>query len=404
MASLLSKVRQRRCYFCLAKTDLDGNPIEGRKMRRYYQKPENAQYGLLKFRITSSAGHVRTSLMSEFNPKAPSHGASYYIEPARIPTPGGWASVPCDEVDTIVARRLLWHVHEFNEKQINVAEYEELAKSRQRERKKQVKQIDHSIRDVEERQIVLTTRLGRTKSTRAQELIERKIDRLEKERTDLIEAKRVLEEEAQNDIGSLDDELRELEACWPEYPFEKRRALINFLVQEVVLDKVSTHWIRVQVLWLHPDWGAEEMYHLRLHGKHTDWTEEEDALIREYYTSLTKPELMRLLPERTWLSIKHRGVKFKLAGRKRGPRTYRETGDPVEHLFASVAQVDPLFAYNDLAFMLENGIPLNVLDTNWERVSRPSYLKMARYSSSHLMLNWLRSLDWRLGQSASFTI
>lgn len=391
-------------YNRLAKTDLDGNPIEGRKMRRYYQKPAGAEYGLLKFRITSSTGRVRTSLMSEFNPKSPSHGASYYIEPERIPAPGGWASVPCDEVDSIVARRLLWHVREFNEKQGNVAEYEELAKSRQRERKKQAKQIDHSIQDVEERQVVLTTRLGRTKSARAQELIEREIDRLEKERSDLIEAKRVLEDEAQNDIGSLDDELRELEACWPEYPFEKRRALINFLVQEVVIDKVSTHWMRVQVLWLHPDWGAEEMYHLRLHGKHTDWTEEEDTLIRELYTSLTKPELMRLLPERTWLSIRHRGVKFNLVGRKRGPRIYEETGDPIDHLFASVARVDPLFAYNDLAFMLEHGIPLNVQDTNWAAVSQPSYLRMVQSSSSHRTRNWRSNLVLKRKLRTSFMI
>ena len=373
-------------------------------MRPYYQKPENTEYGLLKFRIASSAGHVRTSLISEFNPKAPSHGANYYIEPAQIPAPGGWASVPCAEVDTIVARRLLWHVHEFNEKQVNVAEYEELARSRQRERKKQVKQIDHSIRDVEERQVVLTTRLGRTKSTRAQELIEREIDRLEKERGDLIEAKRVLEEEAQSDIGSLDDELRDLEACWPAYSFEKRRALLNFLVQQVALDKVSTHWMRVQVLWLHPDWGAEEQYHLRLHGKHTDWTEGEDAIIREYYASLAKPELMRLLPERTWLSIKHRGVKFNLAGRKRGPRAYREMGDPVEHLFASVGQVNPLFAYNDLAFMLEHGIPLNVQGTNWERVSQPSFSVTGRCSSSPQTRTWRRSSACRPRPSASFTI
>src|ERR1700680_2156451 len=35
---------------------------------------------------------------------------------------------------------------------------------------------------------------------------------------------------------------------------------MNFLTKEVVRDVMSPHWTRIQELWLHTDWGREEMY------------------------------------------------------------------------------------------------------------------------------------------------
>ena len=47
-------------YYRLAKVDLDGNPLEGKRPRRFFQQGSKGDYGLLKFRITSSQGEVRT--------------------------------------------------------------------------------------------------------------------------------------------------------------------------------------------------------------------------------------------------------------------------------------------------------------------------------------------------------
>src|SRR5690348_9810082 len=48
------------CYYPLAETDLDGNPIREKKVRRFLQKDNNSQGGLLKFRIRSNHGEVYT--------------------------------------------------------------------------------------------------------------------------------------------------------------------------------------------------------------------------------------------------------------------------------------------------------------------------------------------------------
>jgi predicted nucleic acid-binding Zn-ribbon protein len=103
---------------------------------------------------------------------------------------------PTSGLRSCVADRLLWHVREFNKARGSIAEYEEMARQRQKDRKKRIKQINTSIRDVEERQTTLTTRLSKTKSPRAQDLIEKEIDRLETERSTLLTALEELEEEA----------------------------------------------------------------------------------------------------------------------------------------------------------------------------------------------------------------
>jgi hypothetical protein len=118
--------------------------------------------------------------------------------------------------------------------------------------------LEGSIKDIEEEQKRLTARLGqrdeetseekKKPSPRVAELIFEQIDLLENEHVTLIQTIAELEEEAEKDFGSLDEELEELEALWPEYTFEKRRTLINFIIREVVIDSMSTHWLKIQVL------------------------------------------------------------------------------------------------------------------------------------------------------------
>ena len=193
-------------------------------------------------------------------------------------------------------------------------------------------------------------------SDRLLELIAQRIDELEEERQRLIKAQAELEEEAGGDLGSLDEELETLEALWPHYTFEKRRSLINFVVKEVILDTVSTHWMKVQVLWLHEAWGREEMYYWRDQGGSKRWTEEEIALMHKHYATMPKHQLMALLPERSWRSVLWYGRQV-LGIPRTNPRKLAK-------------EFDENTSHSDLEFMRNKGIPQYTRCTNWESLFR----------------------------------
>jgi hypothetical protein len=192
------------------------------------------------------------------------------------------------------------------------------------------------------------------------ELITEQIDILETERRKLIQAKADLEKEAAKDYGSLDEELEELELFWPDYTFERRRTLINFVIREVVIDSMSTHWLKIEVLWLHEEWGREEMFYHRKKGKRKAWTTEEDEIVRAHYATLSGPQLMALLPDRTWQSIRTRG-KDTLGIR-------RKTGRPMSKDDA-VPDWATHYSYADLVFMREHNLEGQTRSTEWV----PSY-------------------------------
>jgi hypothetical protein len=371
------------CYYSLAKTDLDGNPIEGRGQKRYYQKNSDAHFGLLKFRVISNQGRVRTHPLSIF--KGKTDEGAYFIE--QLEHEVGLehyitiAAIACCEIDSLVVHRLMTHVQTISKNQEDIQAYEENAEKLRVDRQKKIKQIQTSIQDIHKEQAGLTRSLGKLEveiaeleekrepdtqdleklanKKRRKELIEEQIDTLERERRNLIEAKAEIEGEAASDLGSLDDQMRNLETEWKERDFEKRRSLLNFLIREVVIDMVSTHWVRVQVLWLHEEWGREEIYYQREIGCRKDWTEEEEAILRAHYATMHREPLQELLPDRTWESIRYYGGVT--LGIVRDRTDAGRPGRRAEHIYP-----DRNTSYSDLQFMREKGISFSERHTTWE--------------------------------------
>ncbi|HEX4714092.1 MAG TPA: hypothetical protein VH164_04100, partial [Ktedonobacteraceae bacterium] len=54
------------------------------------------------------------------------------------------------------------------------------------------------------------------------------------------------------------------------------------------------------VLWLHEEWGREEIFYHRRVGSRKKWTDEEKKIITDHYISMSRTELMVLLPDKTW--------------------------------------------------------------------------------------------------------
>jgi hypothetical protein len=361
-------------YYRLARTDFDGNPIAANsKPRRYFQRDSNELYGLLKFRIHSNQGKARTS----------SHGGRagvYLIEIMRqddyICDPDIILAVPCGEIDTIIVNRMMEHVRDISKKCESAETFQQQVNEIRKKRQSRIKQLEASINDINRNQAGLTLSLGKVELEREEvkqindseklkrlqrrkELITEQIDTLETERRTLIQTKADVEKQAANDYGSLDEELEELEKLWPEYTFEHRRNLINFVIKEVFIDSISTHWLRIQVLWLHEEWGREEMFYLRKSGKRKEWTDEEIELLRATYASTPYAQLRALFPDKSWKAIYDKG-RFGLGIMR--PTTRPGRPAPGEEF---VPRWEINLSYSDLEFMQEQGINHNARCTNW---------------------------------------
>ncbi len=366
-------------FYRLSTYDLDGNPIESRRVKRYFHRGNKGEYGLLKFRIISNQGEVRTRARGDYDEQNPLDNGIYIIEPEPQEhefslAPSAYVEIPCETLDVLIVSRLMTHVHELIQRQENIVLYDEAAGRIRAERQQKLIQIEKSINDIGKSQSALTRRLGQVEAeieeaeaekdeqkkelkVRRKELIEEQIDTLEIERRQLLRAKQQLEKEAESDLGQLEDELMKLEQLWPKHTFEKRRSLINFTVREVVIDVMSTHWMHVQVLWLHEAWGREEMYYYRKTGKMASWTKEENEIVRDNYATMPKAHLMALLSHRGWSAICRQGCELNIA---------RKRGRPIKEERAYGA--DGVSSHTDLEFMRSKGIPLNVKSTNWQRL------------------------------------
>lgn len=362
---VIDKELREFAFYRLSKTDFDGNPIEGNTLRRYFHDKDK-ELGLLKFRMHSDQGEVYVH---------PSRESGTYciqgLEDSFLRAQMYHAIIPCKEIEDIVVNRLLEHIEELSKKQEDIEKYEASAVLVRSTRLAKTNQIELSIKDIDKNQVGLTRNLGKVEveieeaeaekddakkelKERRKQLIEKEIETLELERKVLIKAKQLLEEEVESEIGSLDEELIKLKNGWSGYRFKKRRSLINFAIREVRINKMSTHWMEVQVLWLHEEWGHERMYYRRHLGAMKDWTDEEVIVLEENYATMPVTELMSLLPDRSWQSM----------------RSYvRDNLDiPSRKRQGNVADINRTDSYSDIEVKKNCCIPDNIHYTNWERL------------------------------------
>lgn len=215
-------------YYRLSKYDLDGTLLEGREVKRYFYRGDQATYGLCKYRIRWSNGPVRTEAHGEYDGDTPVDRPIYILAPETFKLGSkNYMCLPCEEVDAEIVNRLMYHVQELSKEQKETSEYEKQAQVIREGRKKKIKQIEQSLVDIEVKQTKLANALSTVKddnnpsvdskqastqlqddsnvdpkqvSTRLQELIIEQMRNLERERLLLMKDKQRLEEEAENDI------------------------------------------------------------------------------------------------------------------------------------------------------------------------------------------------------------
>ncbi len=346
----------------LSKFTLEGElKDETSKPKRFYHKDTEAYFALLnrhlpllKDRITSSNGSITVHIDKRYE----KNGVMYVFSASDRDT---WFSNrgivelgAVEELDTLVIERLFHHIHEIGD----MAQYSEQLAQKKIEKERQLASVEESIKQIDIEQVNIAQRIGRTTNERIQELLEAQVMELENERQNLLEARKKLLAEGELTLRSLEEELTNLEKNWLTYADDKKITLINFLVKEVVVDIVAPHWTKIQVLWLHTDWGREEMYIFRRRRGTAVWTEEEDAILKQHYPATRKAEILKLLPRRNWFSINRRAAAALKISRVAGtPGIKLAEGDK-----------DVANCYLDREFLQEKGIPITCSRTNWTTV------------------------------------
>jgi len=91
---------------------------------------------------------------------------------------------------------------------------------------------------------------------------------------------------------------------WDRLHFEERLLFVNALVRKVIVSHPAPSYLSMEIHWKRADWGVDSTYNIRRDYTHTtNWSGEDDALLRELYPKTTTLDIMRAFPARTWGAI-----------------------------------------------------------------------------------------------------
>ena len=107
------------------------------------------------------------------------------------------------------------------------------------------------------------------------------------------------------EIAKLHSLLGNFEAVWPTFDLEQRQRAFSLLINRIEVEVVSPHWIRLSIDWLDAVCPRIDIAYLwKVTPTRGDvLSEEEEAILGEYYPHATRLEILKLLPNRTWRSL-----------------------------------------------------------------------------------------------------
>jgi len=156
-----------------------------------------------------------------------------------------------------------------------------------------------------------TTQLKAQFEEKAQPDLERLQKRSDKLNNLALELKAKLPEEEEEEAlkkareyQDFQTEVRKIIPVWAKLPYNARREFVNLFVHEAVVTPVATHWLQLDVVWSHPNWEKDTMFVYRPYGWQSIWTEEEHNILKTHYSHTAKRDLLPLLPQKSWFSIR----------------------------------------------------------------------------------------------------
>lgn len=119
------------------------------------------------------------------------------------------------------------------------------------------------------------------------------------------------------DVEEYVNILNRLPEMWKQLSFEQKRKVIELLVENVVIKKLSPHWFGIQIEWKGFYGRVDLGYIWRATGRHGSlWSAEELKQLRPLYATEHRSALMEMFPDRPWSSIKLAGQSLGISRNK----------------------------------------------------------------------------------------
>ena len=240
-------------------------------------------------------------------------------------------------LETAVVKRLFERLHTIDLNNLN-----EQRAARKASISQKLKKVAREIESIDEALETLTLNMAKVKTPSVVEEIEGQMAKILVRKGRALANKENLEKAlAQDTLGTLEEELEDLEELWPYKPLPERKALLGLLIKTLSLKFLTPHFYSVEIAWNYDNWGIDRAIFVRVVAGSKDWKDAELSLIADLYPQTPQLDILRVMPNRTWNTIQQRAY---LIGVK---RTVKLT-----------EKVDPGLTWSDICFLEENHLTM----------------------------------------------
>ena len=213
-------------------------------------------------------------------------------------------SVEANTLEGIVVKRLFQKLQEGK-----IGDLAQAQKRREQEKNKRLGEIEREHQTIEEEIETLLTSLSKIKTDVVVQKIQEKIAKhLERQQNLVQEKTAIAREYATTQLGSIEEELADLEELWDEKPFDAKKGLVSLLIKQIIWTYLSPRFFKLRIVWTYKEWGIEEAIFDRGHVGSKPWTKEEETILMCLYPHEEQLDILRELPNRTWRCITVRRV------------------------------------------------------------------------------------------------
>lgn len=330
-------------YDRLKSTRPNGTPTGKIPLVRYTQHTSTiAREPLLKELIATPHRYTRSNKLERYYYQLLSNGT---LSSTAL------LAVEANAFEGIVVTRLFQKLREGK-----VGDLAQTQKRREQEKNKRLGEIEREYQTIEEEIETLLTNLSKIKTDVVVQKIQEKIAKyLERQQNLTKEKNAIVREYATAQLGTIEEELADLEELWDEKPFDSKKGLVSLLIKKIIWTYLSPRFFKLRIEWAYKEWGVEEAIFDRGRLGSKPWTKEEETIIQFLYPCKEQLDILRELPNRTWGCITTEASKL---GVKR-------MGKPT--------MIERNLSYQDLQFLEQSGLSLvNFTDGNQTRWSLPS--------------------------------
>jgi hypothetical protein len=103
---------------------------------------------------------------------------------------------------------------------------------------------------------------------------------------------------------------------WDSLTFEKKRRFIGLITESIAISEASTHFMKLEITWTGEHGCVDTGYIWRTRSSGGEYSNEENALIRELYPIADRKDILERLPHRNWNAILVQARELGLSRRK----------------------------------------------------------------------------------------